>query len=587
MKNFIKISLLTLVAVFYSCEDPYKDEILAVYDTQPISSYLSSRSDEFSEWIKVMKYADLYNAVNQASEHLTMFAPTNEAVQTFYAEKKVSSVEELDQSYIRQLVQYHVVNDTITLETFSMGGELPAKTLSDDALEVTFNTEDATDGGFDALYINNEAHVKELAIRTSNGYVYVLDDVMRPVLEGVYDKMYENNKNNILAEAMRLTGWSDELNTISDVVEKADGSKQEIRRNYTILGVSDAVFQQNGINSCDDLVKKLGAGSDYTNQDNALNRYVAYHILNGRYKVANFKEFDSDTSCKVWSTSCKNAALKVTKEADGNYYFNYDGGSEMSTFFNEEDCDFQAKNGYIQQLNGMLPICTTLKPITVYWDLADYSEVANYIGSYGAEGQVYQQETDGTSELNTEMKDAGLACYEYKVGAQGMPKSNYGNLAYRTLRAGSTYDYQDNTRRFLHGDLITISVGYKGWVQMKSPVLMPGKYKVTLRYFYANSMKNFRSYGSGSNGGQINVQFNELESLPSVSYPLYSSLPSDTDASGNYTTTMGLFDAVLYSEVEITDMQQYTMRITMDDPAASISKDFRLQLDYILFEPLN
>ena len=48
---------------------------------------------------------------------------------------------------------------------------------------------------------------------------------------------------------------------------------------------------------------------------------------------------------------------------------------------------------------------------------------------------------------------------------------------------------------------------------MKSPVMIPGKYKVTLRYFYANSMKNFRSYGSGSNGGQIDVEFPEMENV--------------------------------------------------------------------------
>ena len=59
------------------------------------------------------------------------------------------------------------------------------------------------------------------------------------------------------------------------------------------------------------------------------------------------------------------------------------------------------------------------------------------------------------------------------------------------------------------------------------------------------------------------------------------------DANGNYLVTMGLFDTVLYDVVEIPDMKEYTMRITLNDPAASISKDFRIQVDYILFEPIN
>lgn len=589
MKNLIRICILIIVAAVYSCDDPYKDETFAVYDMQPISSYLSTRPDDFSEWIKVMKYADMYNAVNQATAKLTLFAPTNQAMEAFYQEKKVSSVEELGKVYVRQLVQYHLVNDTITLEEFSKGGELEDKTLSNDILEVTFNADDSSEGGFNAMYMNGEAHVKELAIHTSNGFVYVLDDVMRPMVESVYQKLFENNKNNILAEALKRTGWHDTLNIIADTITMPDGTKLEVRRNYTILGVPDDVFQSKGISSCDDLVKKLGAGEDYENKNNALNRYAAYHILNGRYKVDNLKKFDVDTvaTCKIWGTACENAAIKISQEADDNYYLNYDGGSEMRTVFRESDCDYQTKNGYIQQLEGLLPICKDLKPFIIYWDLADYPEVANYIGSNGVDGQIFQQEIDAKAEPSTELKDAKLACYEYKVGSQGMPVSNFGNLAYRTLRSNANYDNQDKTRRFLHGDLLTVSLGYKGWVQMKSPVMIPGKYKVTLRYFYANSMKNFRSYGSGSNGGQIDVEFPEMENVSSVSYPLYSSLPSDTDANGNYLVTMGLFDTVLYDVVEIPDMKEYTMRITLNDPAASISKDFRIQVDYILFEPIN
>ena len=68
------------------------------------------------------------------------------------------------------------------------------------------------------MYMNGEAHVKELAIHTSNGFVYVLDDVMRPMVESVYQKLFENNKNNILAEALKRTGWHDTLNIIADSI---------------------------------------------------------------------------------------------------------------------------------------------------------------------------------------------------------------------------------------------------------------------------------------------------------------------------------------------------------------------------------
>ena len=78
MKTLGNIYLLLLVALFSACNDPYEDSTYQVYDMNPVSSYLETRSDEFSEWITVLKYADLFNAVNQASSYFTVLVPTNE-----------------------------------------------------------------------------------------------------------------------------------------------------------------------------------------------------------------------------------------------------------------------------------------------------------------------------------------------------------------------------------------------------------------------------------------------------------------------------------------------------------------------------
>ena len=98
MKNLIRICILIIVAAVYSCDDPYKDETFAVYDMQPISSYLSTRPDDFSEWIKVMKYADMFARVkgmfiqadvSDITEHLAyQFNITGEAEGIFYVEVK-------------------------------------------------------------------------------------------------------------------------------------------------------------------------------------------------------------------------------------------------------------------------------------------------------------------------------------------------------------------------------------------------------------------------------------------------------------------------------------------------------------------
>ena len=61
-------------------------------------------------------------------------------------------------------------------------GELPGRTLSGDALKVSFGN----DGGDKSVYINKEAHVSELAKRIANGRIYVLDDVLSPAVETIH-----------------------------------------------------------------------------------------------------------------------------------------------------------------------------------------------------------------------------------------------------------------------------------------------------------------------------------------------------------------------------------------------------------------
>jgi hypothetical protein len=98
MKKLKKIYWMLLIVLCAACNDPYDGDTFVVFDTQPAATYLSSRSEDFSEWIHIMKYADLYNAVNQATQRFTLFVPNNTAVQEFYTRRGVSSIEELEQN---------------------------------------------------------------------------------------------------------------------------------------------------------------------------------------------------------------------------------------------------------------------------------------------------------------------------------------------------------------------------------------------------------------------------------------------------------------------------------------------------------
>lgn len=574
MKTFGNIYLLLLVAFFSACNDPYEDSTYQVYDMNPISSYLETRSDEFSEWITVLKYADLFNAVNQASSYFTVLVPTNEAVRSFYLKKNVSSIQELGKDYARSLAEYHIVNDSINLNTFVQGGKLEAKTLSDNYLSVSFDESSET-GGFNSIYVNKEAHVKELAIQVSNGYVYVLNDVMSPLVENLYERISENSdKYSIFIEALNQTSWKDSLSIIYDEIRQEDNTVIQQKRNYTLLAVSDDTYRSEGVTSVADLAVKTGAvGTDYKDETNELFRYVAYHVIGGSYSVFDFNNFSGGTTTKLWTTKA-DAVLEASLQSGNKLYFNYEGeidGQSVKAMFVEDGSDVQAKNGILHEIDSWLPLWESEIPVLVEWDFADYEEVAAWVnGGYGDPDQKYQTVDEGEHQSDV----SSLACYtiDAKSSATSTDGSNggYYPVGYATPKTGSAWTNCKNK------DHIYLNLGYNGSIIMKTPILIAGKYKVILKVTYATSMNFMRTMTSGSNGGKIRFTF-DGDSETTTEIPIYASITANT---------LGLYDTVIYDEIEFSKTGTHSMKMVIADPAATSNSKFRIQLDYMTFEPI-
>lgn len=563
-----------MVAFFSACNDPYEDSTYQVYDMNPISSYLETRSDEFSEWITVLKYADLFNAVNQASSYFTVLVPTNEAVRSFYLKKNVSSIQELGKDYARSLAEYHIVNDSINLNTFVQGGKLEAKTLSDDYLSVSFDESSET-GGFNSIYVNKEAHVKELAIQVSNGYVYVLNDVMSPLVENLYERISENSdKYSIFIEALNQTSWKDSLSIIYDEIRQEDNTVIQQKRNYTLLAVSDDTYRSEGVTSVADLAVKTGAvGTDYKDETNELFRYVAYHVIGGSYSVFDFNNFSGGTTTKLWTTKA-DAVLEASLQSGNKLYFNYEGeidGQSVKAMFVEDGSDVQAKNGILHEIDSWLPLWESEIPVLVEWDFADYEEVAAWVnGGYGDPDQKYQTVDEGEHQSDV----SSLACYtiDAKSSATSTDGSNggYYPVGYATPKTGSAWTNCKNK------DHIYLNLGYNGSIIMKTPILIAGKYKVILKVTYATSMNFMRTMTSGSNGGKIRFTF-DGDSETTTEIPIYASITANT---------LGLYDTVIYDEIEFSKTGTHSMKMVIADPAATSNSKFRIQLDYMTFEPI-
>lgn len=241
--------------VFNINADPFKDQTYINILNSPISVYLESEPD-FTEYVKALKYSDTYNALNQSTSGVsfTAFAPTNEAMQDFYSRRGVEGLENLSKDYVRAFVLYHTLPDSIQAETFVT--KTSVTNLSSDNISISIDPDNAGQAT-----LNDEGQVIQMGISAYNGKIYVLSKAMTPLVETVYERVLQTGTSNIMAAAMRETGWDKELSVIADTVI-VDGKKTISKRYYTVFNVSDAVFGEAGIGSLDDLKTKIAANDD-------------------------------------------------------------------------------------------------------------------------------------------------------------------------------------------------------------------------------------------------------------------------------------------------------------------------------------
>jgi uncharacterized surface protein with fasciclin (FAS1) repeats len=560
MKKYLLFSMVLLL--LFSCQDPYENDNFVVYDLYPAATYLETRQDEFSEWIEILKYADMYNAVNQASKTFTLFVPTNDAVDAFFARKGISDVTGLTKEFAKALVMYHVIGDEIPQKEFLLGGKLTKVTLSGDYLTVSFDDE-SSEGGINAVYLNGEARVEELANVVTNGLVYTLDNVLTPLVETVYDRLNENSTYSIFKEAVEATGWNETLTTVYDTLQNVNGGKTVVRRNYTAFAVSNTTFSNDGISSLGDLAAKVGASEDYENTGNALYQYVAYHLLSSTKYIEDLYTFSDDDTVAVWSTLADKQVIS-THLIGGNYYINYDGATSAGIGLVAGKTDIQAKNGVLHEVDSYMPVFSP-NPISLVWDLCDFDDVASFVNAYGEEnslGDIYRVPQSDQEYWITFDSDA-VKSYTWNAYSTAASYPSLGYLLTRSYDGGQTNTYG----AYMH-DMLVVNLGYLGNVTMKTPVVLKGKYKVELYYACAGSLAPFVSGGS-----LCKVSLDETD--------------NEVYVYDGASASVGIYDMVLFDEVEFDETDSHDFKIVLLDARATTHDKYRLQLDYIKFTPIN
>lgn len=535
--------------VFNIDSNPYGSTYLSNSNI-PISTYLSQNND-FSEWTKVLNYSNMYNALNQSSTGVsfTAFAPTNDAVQAFYQKKGVSKIEDLGYDYARAMILYHTVKDSILPEDFILKPSVD--NLNGDKVYIKIDSVNAGQA-----ILNNEARVTKMGVSAFNGKIYVLSSMMTPLVETVTDRINQNTSAKIMAQAVKETGLDKMLDVIADTTY-SEGKQVITGHYYTFLNVSDATFAKAGITSVESLKSKLQANETNTtvSSDSLLKKYLRYHIIGSSSKMADLGTMQGSDMTRIWNTLADNQVMTVTYDSLSTDKYTINALGESAKFVTSNS-DILSKNGYVHEIDGWLPVWEP-KQSTVVWDLADYSEVKNEVGAdYHPLEPVASEQKYNLSKVT---------CYTSLIGESDTKNNSYHYIDYVTCKS--------NLKAAINYDRVVFNVGYMGSVEMKTPTIIKGKYKVTLSFVYLTDHSFMRQMTDG-NGGLMKMTIDDANVTYNSPYTTVNS------------AFAGVYTSTIYDQVDFSETSSHKFKFVVLDPAASTNSKFSLQLDCITFTPI-
>lgn len=311
------------VASFTSCSEEIDDSNLYTFTGQTVIDYLRSDST-LSDIAKISDRAGMSDRLSAYGTY-TCFAPTNEALKVYidslYNDKKsdnhnglyagevpADSVmnrlwkSEKCDSLCKDIIESHVTGQKKTTNDFLTGADITMM-LGNTHAPKRVNGEITMDGT--THFIKTDQEVE-------NGIVQVIDRLFYRSTNYIIDEMDAMGCYGLWVEALRKTGidkiLQENIRTKGISWFNIEPENQypyadyptKCKVGFTIFAEPDEVLKKEGINTFADLVARanqeyancknwysyvedaginVSTGNDYTNQWNALNMFIRYHIL--------------------------------------------------------------------------------------------------------------------------------------------------------------------------------------------------------------------------------------------------------------------------------------------------------------------
>ena len=298
-ERFVKglfFALFAMSGIFYACIDEVADQSLYTFTGETIFSYLAKdETGQFTELLKVIEKADMKGLLASYGSY-TFFAPTNNAFYAYYQDRK-TSLEALTVKEVRDILFYHLIDARKYATADFVEGLIPSVNMKNRYLSVTLAS---FQGGEKVILINQSTPIVLQDIDVHNGIIHAVSGLLEPSAQFLNEILDSKGNYSIFVEALVMTGLIDSLRLIEDENyvptdrRGYDGTwpmAKTRKYGYTAFVESDETYRKEGIPNLDALIAKSRekykelygyndpTGNDWTDRKNALNLFVAYHLL--------------------------------------------------------------------------------------------------------------------------------------------------------------------------------------------------------------------------------------------------------------------------------------------------------------------
>ena len=310
---------------FCSCSDNVDDGNLYTFTGQVITDYLEKTEDMTSFGFIITKARLSDYTQSTLSELLstrgnyTCFAPTNEAIQIYLDSiynKPGYDLNDIPDSTAINIAKNCIV-DNGDAEAYMAAdlaeGSLAKTSMADRFITINLGTDPLTNKS--VITVNSSSKIVQADTKLSNGIVHKVDRVLAPSNATLPALISQTKNLNVFSLLLKETGLDEQMTKYRDIEYEDyyaknptgkgyDGSstKAPAHRNYgyTAFVETDSIFNvkwdiplpelQNGIlQNADEILRAVkekcaaaypnATSNDSKSPDNALNQFVAYHLL--------------------------------------------------------------------------------------------------------------------------------------------------------------------------------------------------------------------------------------------------------------------------------------------------------------------